>query len=103
VTTVEIDPIIHRYAVDYFHLPSNHTSIVDNAITYVSSATKRESEKYTYIIHDVFTGGAEPASLFTVEFLSELRSLLKPDGVIVIVREISLPFSREDRIQTQKE
>ena len=92
MTTIEIDPIIHRYAVDYFHLPSNHTSIIDDAITYVLSASHKGSEKYTYIIHDVFTGGAEPASLFTVEFLSGLQNLLKPNGVIVIVREIPAPF-----------
>lgn len=52
---------------------------------------KRESNKvdnkkqYEFILHDVFTGGAVPASLFTAEFFTELRSLLADDGVIAIV------------------
>lgn len=50
-----------------------------------------EGKKYDYIVHDVFTGGAEPLELFTLEFLRDLKSLLKEDGVIAIVRVIS-PF-----------
>lgn len=41
--------------------------------------------KYDYVIHDVFTGGAEPIELFTLEFLAGLSNLLKRDGVIAIV------------------
>lgn len=41
--------------------------------------------RYDFIIHDVFTGGAEPIDLFTLEFLTGLSSLLKSDGVIAIV------------------
>ncbi|KAJ4331385.1 hypothetical protein N0V85_009957, partial [Neurospora sp. IMI 360204] len=40
--------------------------------------------QFDYIIHDVFTGGAEPVALFTYEFLQNLNSLLKPDGVVAI-------------------
>jgi spermidine synthase len=47
---------------------------------------KPESPKYDYIVHDVFTGGVEPADLFTVEFIKGLGSLLKDDGAIAIVR-----------------
>jgi len=41
--------------------------------------------RYDFIIHDVFTGGAEPIDLFTLEFLKGLSNLLKSDGVIAIV------------------
>lgn len=44
-----------------------------------------EQYSYDYIIHDVFTGGAEPVPLFTEGFLAGLRDLLKPDGVVAIV------------------
>lgn len=66
---------------------------------------KRESNKqedkkqYEFILHDVFTGGAVPASLFTAEFLTELRSLLTNDGVIAIVG-LSLPQSVLERLIT---
>jgi hypothetical protein len=51
----------------------------------VIEAKKQEQQgHYDYIIHDVFTGGAEPVDLFTLEFLSGLHQMLKPDGVIAI-------------------
>lgn len=40
---------------------------------------------YDYIVHDVFTGGAEPAALFTLEFLGGLEKLLAANGVIAVV------------------
>lgn len=52
---------------------------------------KRADQQYDYIVHDVFTGGAEPVDLFTVEFLGNLHKLLKPDGAIAIVRTLIFP------------
>lgn len=43
---------------------------------------------FDYIIHDVFTGGAEPIDLFTEEFLQSLNAMLKPNGVVAIVSAI---------------
>ncbi|RAL63086.1 hypothetical protein DID88_004170 [Monilinia fructigena] len=40
--------------------------------------------KFNYIVHDVFTGGAEPVDLFTYEFLKDLHDILEPGGVIAI-------------------
>ncbi|KOS22691.1 hypothetical protein ESCO_003816 [Escovopsis weberi] len=39
---------------------------------------------FDYIVHDVFTGGAEPVDLFTLEFLQNLHNLLSDDGAIAI-------------------
>lgn len=50
--------------------------------------------RYDYIIHDVFTGGAEPLELFTMEFLEGLYELLKPGGAIAIVSPLPLPVIR---------
>ncbi|KAI9779465.1 MAG: hypothetical protein M1835_004694 [Candelina submexicana] len=85
-TIVEIDPVVYRYANLYFDFPKNHTMVVEDAITFVEKAQGPESghPKYDYIVHDVFTGGAEPVDLFTHEFLTGLHNLLKPDGVIAI-------------------
>ncbi|KAI9696378.1 MAG: hypothetical protein M1836_005656 [Candelina mexicana] len=85
-TIVEIDPVVYRYANLYFDFPKNHTMVVEDAITFVEKAQGPESghPKYDYIVHDVFTGGAEPVDLFTHEFLTGLHNLLKPDGAIAI-------------------
>lgn len=86
-TIVELDPVVYRFATKYFGLPSNHTPIIGDALRLVDDArTRNLSTRYDYIIHDVFTGGAEPVELFTYEFLYGLRFLLKEDGVIAIVR-----------------
>ncbi|KAF2843232.1 spermine/spermidine synthase family protein [Patellaria atrata CBS 101060] len=83
-TIVEIDPVVHYFATKYFDLPSNHTAAIQNAIPFVDNAAKETPGAYDYIIHDVFTGGAEPTSLFTLEFLEGLKALLKDDGVVAI-------------------
>ncbi|KAJ5689477.1 hypothetical protein N7462_003869 [Penicillium macrosclerotiorum] len=82
-TVVEIDPVVHKLATQYFNLPSNHLPVIEDATKFVERAQKLPSQ-YDYIIHDVFTGGAEPAELFTMEFLKGLSSLLRDDGVIAI-------------------
>lgn len=80
--------MVHEFATKYFHLPSNHTSVIDDAMYFVGKALFGGPEQYSYdyIIHDVFTGGSEPVELFTEGFLAGLRDLLKPDGVVAIVR-----------------
>lgn len=87
-TTVEIDPVVHDFATKYFGLPQNHTSVIGDAIEVVRDMQKAKEMRntYDYIIHDVFTGGAEPIDLFTREFIMGLSDLLTPDGIIAIVR-----------------
>ena len=90
-TTVEIDPVVHDFATKYFNLPSNHTSIIGDATVFVERVRKAPGhDTYDYIIHDVFTGGAEPVELFTEEFLLGLSDLLSKDGVIAIVSLVLL-------------
>ncbi|KAL8644318.1 MAG: hypothetical protein Q9210_007314, partial [Variospora velana] len=79
---VEIDPVVHDFAQQYFDLPSNHISIIQDAVPFVEQ--NPGVKKYDYIIHDVFTGGVEPIALFTSEFLRGLKNMLKLDGVIAI-------------------
>ncbi|KAL8920410.1 MAG: hypothetical protein Q9208_006292 [Pyrenodesmia sp. 3 TL-2023] len=94
-TILEIDPVVHAFATKYFSLPANHTAAIQDALVFVSDSQYDavNREKYTYIIHDVFTGGAEPLPLFTVEFLQGLKNMLKPEGVIAInyAGDLSLP------------
>ncbi|KAK3342366.1 S-adenosyl-L-methionine-dependent methyltransferase [Neurospora tetraspora] len=94
-TVVEIDPVVHEFATKYFQLPSNHTAVIEDAVSYTDRLVNETQGvgQFDYIIHDVFTGGAEPVALFTYEFLQNLNSLLKPDGVVAInyAGDFSLP------------
>lgn len=84
-TVVEIDPVVHEFASKYFQLPSNHTPVIEDAVTYTGDLVNKTTDQFDYIVHDVFTGGAEPIALFTLEFLQNLYALLKPNGVVAIV------------------
>jgi spermidine synthase len=72
------------FAQKYFSLPAPHEIIVDDAVS-VASNFAAQGKKFNYIVHDVFTGGAEPVDLFTYEFLKDLYDILEPGGVIAIV------------------
>lgn len=83
-TIVELDPVVHHYATKYFALDPNHTAVIDDATTYVAQKSVSAPGSFDYIIHDVFTGGAEPVYLFTTEFMQGLYDLLKPEGFVAI-------------------
>ena len=91
-TIIEIDPVVHEFATKYFSLPLNHTAVIRDAIGAVDDMQNTHANNYHYIIHDVFTGGTEPISLFTKEFLTDLRHLLSSDGVIAIVSNVPQGF-----------
>lgn len=93
--------MVYDFAKKYFGLPSNHTAVIQDAISWSQSNKDDLHEYYDYIIHDVFTGGAEPIPLFTEEFLAGLKHMLKPNGVIAIV---SLPLltSSADKIADRR-
>ena len=83
-TVVEIDPAVAKFAQQYFGLRENRATVVEDATVYAAAAAESDS-RYDFIVHDVFTGGAEPVSLFTLEFLTHLYNLLQPSGAIAIV------------------
>ncbi|POS85173.1 hypothetical protein EPUL_001658, partial [Erysiphe pulchra] len=94
-TIVEIDPVVYDFAQKYFSLPKNHVAIIADAVSHTAELAQK-SQKYDYIIHDVFTGGAEPLELFTVEFIQDLSAILKPGGVVAInyAGDLSIPIAR---------
>ncbi|PGH05944.1 hypothetical protein AJ80_08256 [Polytolypa hystricis UAMH7299] len=92
-TVVEIDPVVAQLAAKYFSVPDNFKPVIQDAVTFVGDAVTAGNVKYDYIVHDVFTGGIEPVSLFTVEFIQGLSSLLEDDGAVAInyAGDLSLP------------
>lgn len=91
-TVVEIDPVVYEFAAKHFNLPPRHTPVLEDAVVYARKLANSSSEQFDYIINDVFTGGAEPIELFTIEFLKDLHTLLAPKGVIAIVSSPSIWF-----------
>lgn len=83
-TIVELDPVVHYYATKYFNLSPKHNAVIADATSYVAEKSVSAPGSYDYIIHDVFTGGAEPVYLFTTEFMQGLYNLLKDDGFAAI-------------------
>jgi len=85
-TVVEIDPVVYRFAREYFNLPKPQHVYLQDARTWVQEhSTMAEDDKFDYVIHDCFSGGGVPQHIYTVEFWDSLKSILKEDGVLAVV------------------
>lgn len=40
---------------------------------------------YDIVVHDCFSGGGVPGHIFTHEFWEDLKSVIHPEGVLVVV------------------
>ncbi|GAA5836603.1 hypothetical protein JCM11251_002674 [Rhodosporidiobolus azoricus] len=89
LTICEIDPKVYEAASEWFGVedPTRRKGwgevVLRDAVAWVEEQRGR-GKLFDYIIHDVFTGGALPSSLFTFEFWSSLRSLLHTSGVLAV-------------------
>lgn len=79
---VEFDPVVVRMAEEYFsyHAPSQHHVHVRDARAFLN----RTSDVYDLIWVDAFARHMIPFHLTTVEFFSELREHLAPNGVLAV-------------------
>ncbi|OAV96654.1 hypothetical protein, variant 1 [Puccinia triticina 1-1 BBBD Race 1] len=85
VTVVEIDPMVYEYAQKYFGFPTPDGGIfLEDARVYLDRQDAGGDGDFDYIIHDVFTGGSVPSSLFTLECWRAIRAKLKVDGVLAV-------------------
>ncbi|BGP56049.1 hypothetical protein JCM8202v2_003658 [Rhodotorula sphaerocarpa] len=84
LTLVEIDPVVYDFAVRYFGVDDVRAGevVLENAVAWVDRQEARG--QFNYIVHDVFTGGAVPARLFSLPFLTRLDKLLHPSGVLAL-------------------
>lgn len=83
IDVVEIDPAMVRVATQYFNFhPSSrvHVAIEDGRV-FVKRAISR-GEKYDLIILDAFDEKYIPPHMMTREFLSEVKNIMAPDGVL---------------------
>ncbi|KAJ1960191.1 hypothetical protein GGI12_003940 [Dipsacomyces acuminosporus] len=82
VDVAEIDPAVYQAAVDFFLLPKNLNGVyLEDGRQFIDKAP---AHTYDYIVHDVFTGGSVPSSLFSQSAVAQLHRILKPDGVLAM-------------------
>ncbi|CAG8591953.1 4837_t:CDS:2 [Paraglomus brasilianum] len=78
---VELDPIVYDYAINYFKLEKKHNIYIQDGRRFIENAPPR---KYDYVLHDVFTGGSVPSSLFSTKALEQIKRIMKDDGVLAL-------------------
>jgi spermidine synthase len=79
---VEVDPVVVRMAEEYFSYrsPPQHHVHVRDARVFLNSM----EQSYDFIWVDVFARHMIPFHLTTVEFFSELRAHLAPNGILAV-------------------
>ena len=77
---VEIDPAVADAAERFFSFRPTGRVVLGDARYQV----KKLGTQYDLIVHDCFTGGAEPIHVLSLEALSELKARLRPGGVLAV-------------------
>lgn len=80
VDAVELDAVVAKFASRYFELGGTRV-IVQDGIRYLQKA---DEGVYDFVVHDVFTGGAVPVQLYTMDVWKNVRKVLKDDGVLAV-------------------
>lgn len=75
---VEIDPQVVNYARRYFAFRDTGELFVADARQFLAST----SERYDYLVLDVFTGDVTPGHLLTHEAVRQMHARLNPGGVL---------------------
>ena len=81
---VEIDPAVYKYALEHFNMPTSRVGIVFLDDVFHILERGLLSEKYDYILHDVFSGGSQPFQLYTASFFEKLKRFMTSDGVLAL-------------------
>jgi spermidine synthase len=87
---------VYQAARQYFGLADpgeDHVFLMD-ARNWVMGTQQNNTEtdkpsKYDIVVHDCFSGGGIPGHIFTVEFWDALKTLINPDGILVVVSTFS--------------
>lgn len=94
VDLIELDPMVFNYANEWFDLTTGidtkpgtvKTRIFLDDALHIIPALIAQDCSYDFIMHDVFTGGLLEPKLFSRSFLRQINRLMKPDGVLGMVR-----------------
>lgn len=80
VDVVELDPRLFKLAKRYFGLNPKTKMTIDDGRHYIRTCKKH----YDMVILDVFLGENQPWHLLTLESFNEIKSILNPDGKLLI-------------------
>ncbi len=80
IETVEIDPAVHRIAVEYFYLKEDEHQIVH--IADGRQYIEKSKDKYDIVFLDAFTATSIPYPLATREFFTAVRSHIAKGGIV---------------------
>ncbi|EGF81420.1 hypothetical protein BATDEDRAFT_23830 [Batrachochytrium dendrobatidis JAM81] len=82
VDIVELDPVVYDYAKSYFNLSTSCLAHIGDGRHFIDHVATPAS--YDYVLHDVFTGGVVPGNLFTIEAVTAIKRILKPNGIMAL-------------------
>jgi spermidine synthase len=82
IDVVEIDPKVIEVSKKYFYLRESNRYRIFEEDGRVFIQNRKGQEPYDWIILDAFKSGSIPYHLKTCEFYKEIRSILKPDGIV---------------------
>lgn len=104
MTIIEIDQAVYDAAHRFFGVPNpgpdklfiqdargwvrNRSATLTESSTTTAPVTDGDlasTELYDIVVHDCFSGGGVPSHLYTWEFWKDLKTLVRPDGVVVVV------------------
>ena len=92
-TIIEIDPAVYEAARTYFGLPDPGEDKVHLEDARAWVGRRRQAIEsgdnlplYDIVIHDCFSGGGVPQDMFTKQFWYNLKKILDPEAVVVVVR-----------------
>lgn len=104
-TIVEIDPAVFNAARKWFGLPDPGSGRVflEDARSWIAEKRSnveagRKETLYDIVIHDCFSGGGVPAHIFTMEFWEDLKVVMAPEAVLVVVSHSMLSSFGSSRI-----
>lgn len=80
VDACELDQRIADVAHRYFHLSPDVNITIDDARHFIRTSEK----KYHLIVMDMFKGEDPPNHVFTLESIQKLKTMLEPDGLIMV-------------------
>ncbi|KAF9481168.1 spermidine synthase [Pholiota conissans] len=88
-TIVEIDPAVYKAARTYFSLPKSENVFLEDARTWVakqrgSVEAGNKTARFDIVVHDCFSGGGVPQHIFTTEFWDDLKTVMAPEGILVV-------------------
>ena len=82
IDVVEIDEKVIKISKKYFFLKESNRYRIFQEDGRVFIKNRKGQEQYDWIVLDAFKSGSIPYHLKTHEFYKEIRSILKPNGVV---------------------